>query len=163
MVDDWHRWSMIDDVVGGRCAWVLFPIRSQYSYCLKSYSNWTLMSYCLDLMFPSSFWFWHQTRVTTFFTSLKIHCKNVRNRTVWHPAVTVVLPREERALVDTLAKRKGVADVLSLLVEYAYGRDLASTRRSSLIVQRWLVLEQHKKNNEQNWQSWLLMLHYSVP
>jgi hypothetical protein len=57
-------------------------------------------------------------------------------------------------LVDTLAKRKGVAEVLSLLVEYSYGRDLVLVVVASMIVQRrLLVLEQHKKNNEQNWQS----------
>ena len=39
-------------------------------------------------------------------------------------------------LVDTLAKRKGVADVLSLLVEYAYGRDLVLVVVASMIVQR---------------------------
>lgn len=39
-------------------------------------------------------------------------------------------------LVDTLAKRKGVAEVLSLLVEYAYGRDLVLVVVASMIVQR---------------------------
>ena len=42
----------------------------------------------------------------------------------------------DHLVVDTLAKRKGVAEVLSLLVEYAYGRDLVLVVVASMIVQR---------------------------
>ena len=39
-------------------------------------------------------------------------------------------------LGDHLVERKGVAEVLSLLVEYAYGRDLVLVVVASMIVQR---------------------------